>query len=84
MSNPPFSLKRQVLERAVQLQKPFVLLMPAQTLHTQYIRNVDCLQIIVPRKRIQFVKDGQQTNKCNFDCLYFCWRMGLPRDITFW
>ena len=82
VSNPPFSLKRQVLERLVKLQKPFVLLMPAQTLHTLYIRSVEGLQIIVPRKRIQFGKEGKQTNKCNFDCLYFCWRMGLPRDIT--
>ena len=28
--------------------------------------------------------DGVVTwpNKCNFDCFYYCWRMGLPQDIT--
>ncbi len=21
--------------------------------------------------------------RCSFDCLYFCWRFGLPRDVVF-
>ena len=34
VSNPPFSLKKQVLERLVSLDKPFILLMPIATLAT--------------------------------------------------
>ena len=46
------------------------------------------LQIIIPRRRIQFVKlvDGEvpedYKSKCNFDCFYYCWKMNLPRDIV--
>ena len=45
------------------------------------------IQVIVPRKRIQFRKlvDGVEvpSGRCSFDCLYFCWRLGLPRDVVF-
>ena len=46
----------------------------------------DQIQIIVPRKRIQFIKivDGkrvQMKSCCNFDCYYYCHRMNLPRSI---
>ena len=44
------------------------------------------LQIIIPKRRIQFIKieDGQYVdtgNRCNFDCLYFCYKMNLEKDI---
>ena len=45
------------------------------------------IQVIVPRRRIQFRKlvDGVEvpSGRCSFDCLYFCWRLGLPRDVLF-
>ena len=42
----------------------------------------DKLQIIIPRKRIQFIKNGNELqNKCNFDCFYYCYKMNLERDI---
>ena len=93
ISNPPFSLITRVLERLVELDKPFVLIMPAPKLFTQYVRKIFAksphpLQIVIPRKRIQFVKlvDGEvpedYKSKCNFDCFYYFWKIGLPRDIT--
>ena len=89
VSNPPFTMKKQVIQRLVELDKPFVLLMPVATMATSYVRELlkDNLQIIVPRKRIQFHKlvDGeiQTENKCNFDCYYFCYKMNLPTGIVF-
>ena len=92
VSNPPFSKTKEVLTRLKELDKPFVLLMPCSKLQTSYIRTLfgssnDPLQIILPRKRIQFVKivNGKpvQENKCNFDCFYYCYKMNLPRDIVF-
>jgi len=93
VSNPPFTLNQKILERLVKLDKPFILIMPSPKLNTQYVRKLfqntkDPLQIIIPRKRIQFVKlvDGEvpedYKSKCNFDCFYYCWKMKLPRDIT--
>ena len=47
----------------------------------------ETIQVIVPRRRIQFRKlvDGVEvtSGQCSFDCLYFCWRLGLPRDVVF-
>jgi len=93
VSNPPYTLCPQILTRLVELNKPFILIMPAGKLHTQYFRKLfsnadDPIQIIIPRKRIQFVKtvDGEvpkdYKSDCNFDCYYYCWKMNLPRDIV--
>ena len=102
VSNPPFTLCTQILTRLKELNKPFILLMPCAKLHTQYLRELfsqdqndatdygdDKIQIIIPRKRIQFIKTingvipENYKSKCNFDCYYYCWKIGLPRDIIF-
>lgn len=88
VSNPPFSRKKEVLERLKTLDKPFIMLMPASVLHTKYLRTLfpEGIQIIVPPKRIQFgkYKEGKLTyeNKCNFDCLYYCYKMDLPSSVV--
>lgn len=91
VSNPPFTLVPEIVERLIALDKPFVLIMPNPKIHTQCIRKLFSthhLQIIIPRKRIQFEKivDGKKSKEggyCNFDCFYYCYRMGLERDIHF-
>ena len=93
VSNPPFTKLPEVLERLKCLNKPFILIMPSPKLHTQYFRKLFCdtddpIQLIVPRKRIQFEKmvdgiiDEDQKKACNFDTYYYCWKIGLKRDIT--
>ena len=79
---PPFSELPRVLARLRELG------MPCSTLTTSYFRNLfPDIQVIVPRRRIQFRKlvDGVEvpSGRCSFDCLYFCWRLGLPRDVVF-
>jgi hypothetical protein len=92
VSNPPFSLIPTILARLKELNKPFILIMPSSKINTQYFRKLfhdatDPIQIIIPRKRIQFDKvvNGSkltdQKNACNFDCFYYCWKVGLERDI---
>jgi hypothetical protein len=93
VSNPPFSKSKEVLTRLKELGKPFIVILPASKICTQYVRGLfsdatDPLQLIVPRKRIHFLKqidgvvpDGLKSS-CNFDCFYYCWRIGLPRDIV--
>jgi len=85
VSNPPFSKTKEVLTRLKELQKPFILILPSGKINTQYVRENyknQGLQIIIPRKRIQFVKNGNELqNKCNFDCFYYCYKLGLPHDI---
>ena len=92
VSNPPFTLIPKILERLVEIGKPFIMIMPSSKINTQYFRKLfnkqeDPIQIIIPRKRIQFIKtvDGKVPKDykscCNFDCFYFCWKMNLQRDI---
>ncbi len=92
VSNPPFSLSKEVLTRLKEINKPFILIMPSSKINTQYFRKLfstddDPIQIIVPRRRIHFQKlvDGKRPEKwknaCNFDCFYYCWKIGLKRDI---
>lgn len=93
VSNPPFSRVPDILNRLVEIDKPFILIMPSSKINTQYFRklfsqNKDKIQIIIPRKRIHFEKliDGKRPdnckNACNFDCFYYCWKIGLENDIV--
>jgi len=90
VSNPPFSKAKEVLKRLKELEKPFILIMPISKLTTSYFRdcfkNDNEFQFIIPRKRIQFNKliDGneEQQNKCNFDCVYYCYKLNLQHSIT--
>lgn len=84
VSNPPFSDKNKTMNRLKELDKPFIILLPQPAINTTSIRELfkDELQIIIPRKRIQFIKNGNELqNKCNFDCFYYCYKIGLERDI---
>ena len=90
ITNPPFTMKKQVLTRLKELNKPFIIISPFSMINTNYYRENfgDSCQLIIPRKRIQFIKmnaDGVLENegKCNFDCAYFCYKMNLERDIVF-
>ncbi len=89
ISNPPFSISKDVMKRLLVIDKPFILIFPASKINTQYIREWrdKNLQIIIPRKRIQFIKkvDGETPDDykscCNFDCFYYCYKINLPNDI---
>ena len=61
-------------------------------INAKYFMNLfenEKIQIIIPRKRIQFIKTDHEgnilptENKCNFDCFYYCWKMNLQKDIIF-
>lgn len=93
VSNCPFSKKKEVFTRLKQLQKPFIIICPSSMINTKYIRELfmheeDKLQIIIPRRRIHFIKliDGKipedwNKKRCNFDCFYYCWKINFDRDI---
>ena len=92
VTNPAFTLIPKVLERLKELEKPFIMIMPSSKINTQYFRKLfsdekEPIQLIIPKKRIQFLKlkDGKiekKKSQCNFDCFYYCWKIGLERDLT--
>lgn len=90
ISNPPFSQSKNIMNRLYELDKPFILIMPSSKINTSYFRQWRDrnIQIVIPRKRIHFTKlvDGivpdNYKSSCNFDCFYFCYKIGLDKDIT--
>jgi hypothetical protein len=82
VSNPPFSKKREIIERLKTLDKPFLLLMPYEVLFTKYFEPFKkdiCL--IFPKNRVNFIKE-KELKKFNFQCIWFAWKMDLPK-LTF-
>lgn len=75
ISNPPFTNKKQIFERAFQLGKPFMLLMTAQwfndaapvDLYMKY--NPNGMQTIQFRNRIKYIGCD---NKIPFKSIFFC------------
>ena len=89
VSNPPFSKSKDVMEKLLIYDKPFIMIMPSSKINTSYFRSWKDkgLQIIIPRKRIHFIKlvDGEvpddYKSSCNFDCFYYCYKINLKSDI---
>lgn len=85
VSNPPFSKSKEVFKRLKELDKPFIILCPSSKINTSYVRDSFMnkgLQIIIPKKRIHFGKNCDNfKSSCNFDCFYYCYKMGFEKDI---
>lgn len=81
ISNPPFSNKRKIFERALSFNKPFALLMTNTWLNDsapkQLFGNKD-LQLLMFDKRIKFIGQG---DKITFSSSYYCWNF-LPKQIV--
>jgi len=61
VSNPPFTKVKEILTRLVELDKPFILILPSSKINTQYVRNIfkvqeDKLQIIIPKETYTIYK----------------------------
>lgn len=86
ISNPPFSIKDQVIKRLWELQKPYAMIMPVQVLQGQkrFPYMEDC-QALVFDKRINFYTDPEKKEVQKgvaFGSIYLC-RDFLMRDLTF-
>lgn len=80
ISNPPFTNKRLIFERALGFHKPFALLMTNTWLNDaapkQLFKDRD-LQLLMFDKRIVF----DNRNKITFSSSYYCWDF-LPKQIV--
>jgi len=85
ISNPAYSIKAKVFKRLSEIDKPFMMLVPVSTMTKQYLKKYfkDKIQIVIPEKRIQFIKNGVQNKRCYFDTLWICYKMGLKSEILF-
>ena len=86
ISNPPFTNKRQIFERALSFGKPMALLMSNTWLNDKYSKWVFYeagrdMQLLLFDKRIKYTNsDGVVENKITFSSSYYCSDF-LPRDI---
>tara|TARA_R100001594_G_scaffold134000_1_gene174920 strand:+ start:24 stop:518 length:495 start_codon:yes stop_codon:yes gene_type:complete len=85
-SNPPYSKRNKVLQRLIEWEKPFIMLMPITTLcyiKTQRIIK-DKIQIIIPNIYKGFINNkGQQTRSPPFYLCYICFKLNLEKDIIY-
>lgn len=83
ISNPPFTNKRLIFERALSFGKPFALIMSNTWLNDsapkQLFKDKD-LQLLMFDKRMKFINNGEVQNKITFSSSYYCWNF-LPKQI---
>lgn len=81
VSNPPFSKKKEIVYRLMELDKPFMLLMPYDTLFYKYMTPIrDHLQLIIPKHKMKFISDEKE-KPFSFYCVWFCWKMNFTHDL---
>lgn len=83
VSNPPFTNKRGMFERALSFGKPFALIMSNTWLNDsapkQLFKDKD-LQLLMFEQRMKFYKNGRIENKITFSSSYYCYNF-LPKQI---
>lgn len=83
VSNPPFTNKRKIFERALSFNKPFALLMSNTWLNDSAPKQLFLnkqLQLLMFDKRIKFINNGIINNKITFSSSYYCWNL-LPNNL---
>ena len=86
ITNPPFSLKQQFLERCYKLGKPFALLLPLTTFETakrQYLFKKYGVEMIFFDKRINFETPSGKGSGSWFATAWFTNGLNLGKEMTF-
>jgi hypothetical protein len=83
ISNPPFTGKRKIFERALSFNKPFALIMSNTWLNNaapkQLFKDKD-LQLLMFNERMKFDNQDNSQNKITFSSSYYCWNF-LPKQL---
>lgn len=83
VSNPPFSRIKDIMLRLEILDKPFILILPSSKINTKYFRRwKNKIDIIIPKKRINFISNDPRKKHCNFDCFYYCYKIDTVKGIV--
>ena len=83
ITNPPYSHKNEFLQRAFDLQKPFMFLLPITTLETMKRHRLyrkHGIQLIIPDKRFVFKPGG---SGAWFQTSWFTHGLNLEKDLNF-
>jgi len=86
ITNPPYSIKQQFLERAYMLKKPFAFLLPLTTFETekrQKLFREFGLEVIMFNKRINFHTPDGEGKGSWFATAWFTNWLNIGKEITF-
>lgn len=86
ITNPPYSLKQEFLERCYDLGKPFALLLPLTTFETwkrQRLFKSHGVEVIFFDKRINFHTPSGEGGGSWFATAWFTWGLELPSVLNF-
>tara|TARA_R100000951_G_C2646636_1_gene182778 strand:+ start:1551 stop:2078 length:528 start_codon:yes stop_codon:yes gene_type:complete len=94
ITNPPFetNVKKDILKKLVELNKPFIIIMNSLNIYSKYMRDIfkdkfKNLQVITPNGKIHFEKllDNGETkyqSNTSFYCIYLAYKLNLnPEDL---
>lgn len=86
VTNPPYSIKYQWLERCYQLDKPFALLVPVEILGAKTAQNLlkqYGFEMMLLNKRVDFKMPNKGwDSSAQFPVLWLCWQI-LPDKVMF-
>ncbi len=86
VTNPPFSLKLEFLERCYALGKPFALLLPLTALEGVQRQNLyrqHGVEIVLLPKRINFVTPHKRKSSSWFSTAWFTHGLNIGQQLTF-
>lgn len=87
LSNPPFSMKNEIVKRLYELDKPFMLLLPIQCIPLLCFRKqweAGDIQLVLFGDRVHYLEpDESKTAGCPFDSVFICYKMNLPEQLNY-
>lgn len=86
ITNPPYSLKQQFLERAYSLGKPFAFLLPLTTFETKKRQSLfrrHGLEVVFFDKRINFETPSGDGSGAWFATAWFTWKLNIGKELNF-
>ena len=88
--NPPFAIKKKILNKLFEEDVPFMLILPINTIAYKYFRSYkNKIQLLIFNGRPSYSKcepDGNVNHNLppsTFDSAVFCYKINLEKDIIF-
>jgi hypothetical protein len=93
VSNPPYSIKKKIFEKLKEIDKPWAMLVPFESLGSKFLQDLykNELQVLIPPRRISFIKvkeagiDGEfievPTKGIALHVVWVTYNLNLPRDL---
>lgn len=86
VTNPPYSIKPEWIQRCYQVGRPFALLVPVETIGSNQVQRMMesyGAELLLLDKRVNFhMPNKGDGGSAQFPVLWFCWRL-LPQPIVY-